>query len=226
MVLANAIYFNATWRYPFDEDGTEPCPVPPAGRLQQERSHDEHVEEELWYSNGDGFQAVSLPYNGGMSMIVIVPDAGKFKEFERTLDAELVDLLFEDFSTFDVTLKMPRFEFESEFKLSESLEAMGMSHAFDDDLLSSKADFSGMDGRACVRGDRPCLYIDEVIHKSFVLVDEEGTEAAAATAVIMLGLQSAPVYPQVDLTIDRPFIFLIHDWGTDTILFVGRVERP
>ena len=81
-------------------------------------------------------------------------------------------------------------------------------------------------GQACVAGDRPCLYIDEVVHKAFVLVDEEGTEAAAATAVLVFQIQSAPVLPQVELTIDRPFIFLIWDWGTETILFMGRVEEP
>ena len=225
MVLANAIYFNATWRYPFEESGTRKAPF----FLLDGSTKDVPMmsyKRELAYSKGNGYQAVSLPYYGGMSMIVIVPDKGRFREFERSMNVDVLKRIIKDQSAYDVTFKMPKFEFESEFKLSERLEAMGMTNAFDDRLLESEADFSGMDGQACVAGDRPCLYIDEVVHKAFVLVDEEGTEAAAATAVLVFQIQSAPVLPQVELTIDRPFIFLIWDWGTETILFMGRVEDP
>ena len=222
MALANAIYFNATWAYPF-VGKTRRAPF----HLLDGSSKNVpmmNIEEEFGYSNGDGYEAVNLPYNGGMSMIVIVPDSERFREFEGSLDAELVSRIVEDLSIHEVTLKMPKFEFESEFKLSETLRAMGMPNAFGTSV-DSDADFSGMDGRSCIVGDRPCLYISEIFHKAFVLVNEEGTEAAAATAVsmeVILSAQAPP--PRVNLTIDRPFIFLIRDWGTDTILFIGRVE--
>ncbi|HEY55227.1 MAG TPA: serpin family protein [Dehalococcoidia bacterium] len=107
---------------------------------------------------------------------------------------------------------MPKFEFESEFSLGETLSAMGMPIAF-----SSAADFSGMTGNRD-------LFIAKVVHKAFVSVDEAGTEAAAASAVIM-ELTAMPE-PPVEVTIDRPFIFLIHDIETGAILFVGRVVDP
>ena len=107
---------------------------------------------------------------------------------------------------------MPRFEYDSDFSLKEALAALGMPDAF-----TSAADFSGM------TGNRE-LFISEVIHKAFVSVDEEGTEAAAATAVVM-SLSAAPEEP-VEFTADRPFVFLIRDNLTGTILFVGRVVNP
>jgi len=107
---------------------------------------------------------------------------------------------------------MPKFEFESDMSLVEILSAMGMPVAF-----SNSADFSGMDGTRS-------LYIGDVIHKAFVSVDENGTEAAAAIAVIMVG--SAPMDPPPNFNIDRPFIFLIRDIETGSILFVGRVLNP
>ena len=225
MVLANAIYFYAPWAYPFEERETRRAKFHLLDGSSTNASMMSN-EEELLYSEGSGYQAVSLPYYGGMSMLVIVPEEGRFQEVERSLDAELLERIIEDLSVYEVTLKMPKFEFESQLKLSESLEAMGMTNAFDDRLLESEADFSGMDGRACIRRDRPCLYIDEVIHKAFVLVSEEGTEASAATVVVVFLAAGKFSYPKVDLIIDRPFIFLIRDWATETILFMGRVEDP
>jgi len=111
-----------------------------------------------------------------------------------------------------VNLTMPKFEFESEFSLKKILTAMGMPVAF-----SADADFSGMTGNRD-------LFIDDVLHKAFVSVDEAGTEAAAATAVIMT-LTAVPA-PPVEVTVDRPFIFLIRDIETGAILFVGRVVNP
>ena len=112
----------------------------------------------------------------------------------------------------DIALTMPKFEFESDFSLNHPLSAMGMSVAF-----SPAADFSGMTGNRD-------LYIAEVLHKAFVSVDEAGTEAAAATAVVM-DLKGAPGLP-VEVTLDSPFIFLIRDIETGAILFVGRLVNP
>jgi serpin B len=112
-----------------------------------------------------------------------------------------------------VALKLPKFQFEASFGLVETLSKMGMRDAFDPQL----ADFSGMDGSHN-------LNISNVLHKAFVAVDEEGTEAAAATAVIV-GETAMPVM-DVELTVDRPFIFIIRDKPSGTVLFVGRVLNP
>ena len=220
MVLTNAIYFNASWSYPFDESNTRERPF---HLLDGDVVHVPmmNTEEELRYASGDGYQAVDLPYVGHeLSMTVIVPDRGRFAEFEDSLDAALVGRVVAGLESRYVALDLPRFEFESQFRLGETLKSMGMSNAFD----RTASDFSGMDGRSCLAGDPECLYIREVVDKAFVSVDEAGTEAAAATGV-MMQLESEPPDP-VSVTVDRPFIFLIRDQETDAILFIGRVEEP
>lgn len=170
--------------------------------------------ESLGYAKGEGYQSVELRYDGGeISMIILLPEAGKFETFEKGLTSQQVAAINKSLQSARVTLTMPKFEFNSDFSLKGTLSGMGMPAAFTD-----KADFSGMTG---TRG----LMISDVIHKAFVSVDEAGTEAAAATAVIV-GVTSIPVEPPVQVTIDRPFIFLIRDIGTGTILFVGRVLNP
>ena len=217
MVLTNAIYFNASWLLPFSEANTRTQPF----HLLDGSSVDVpmmRTSEDFGYAAGDAYQAVDLPYVGNeLSMTVIVPDRGRFREFEDSLEAGLVDLIIAGLGFRRVTLDLPKFEFESEFQLSETLKSMGMSNAFD----SAASDFSGMDGRSCLAGDPVCLYIREVVHKAFVSVDEAGTEAAAATAVMMQA-ESAPPSP-VAVTVDRPFIFLIRDRETGAILLAGRV---
>jgi serpin B len=113
-----------------------------------------------------------------------------------------------------VELSVPKFTFESEFNLSETLAEMGMPSAF-----SGEADFSGMTGARD-------LFISDVVHKAFVAVDEEGTEAAAATAVIMAEMAAAPIEDKVIMKLDRPFLFLIRDDDTGTVLFAGRLLNP
>ena len=219
MVLTNAIYFNASWVIPFNEASTRAHPF----HLLDGSSIDVpmmRTAEEFGYAAGDGYQAVDLPYAGHeMSMTVIVPDRGLFREFEDSLDANLVKRTIANLGYRHVTLDLPKFEFESQFRLGETLKSMGMTDAFD----VAASNFSGMDGRSCLAGDPGCLYIREVVHKAFVSVDEAGTEAAAATAVLMQ-TESAPLNP-VSVTVDRPFIFLIRDLETGAILFVGRVEE-
>ena len=219
MVLTNAIYFNASWASPFGEADTRPRPF---HLLDGDSVHVPmmRTSEDFGYAAGDGYQAVDLPYLGHeLSMPVIVPDRGRFREFEDSLDAGLVDRITAGLEFRRVTLDLPRFEFESRFRLGETLRSMGMSDAFD----GAASDFSGMDGRSCIAGDHGCLYIREVVHKAFVSVDEAGTEAAAATGVVMQ-TESAPPDP-VAVTVDRPFVFLVRDRETGVILFVGRVER-
>jgi serpin B len=212
LVLTNAIYFNAAWENPFDEDITADGPfyLLDGGQVSVPM-----MKQTEWfgYTEGEGYQAVQLPYDGNeLSMVILLPEAGNFEAFEKGLQAQQVCDIISDLQTTGVTLTMPKFEFDSEFRLNNTLAGMGMPIAF-----SRAADFSGMTGS-------PDLFISEVIHKAFVSVDEAGTEAAAATAVIMR-MSAAPGFP-VEVTIDHPFIFLIRDIETDAILFVGRVMNP
>jgi len=212
LVLTNAIYFNAAWKYPFDKHMTADGPfyLLDGGQVSVPMMKQ---TESFGYTEGEGYQAVELLYDGGeLSMVILLPEAGNFEAFEETLNAQQVDAIINDLQNTQVALTMPRFEFDSEFSLKDTLAGMGMPIAF-----SGAADFSGMTGN-------PELFISEVVHKAFVAVDEAGTEAAAATAVIM-ELTAVPE-PPVEVTIDRPFIFLIRDIDTGAILFVGRVMNP
>jgi len=214
LVLTNAIYFNAAWAYPFDEDMTADGQFHLLGGGQVTVPMMKQTES-LGYIDGKGYQAVELPYDGGeLSMVILLPEADKFEAFEETLNVQQVDSIISGLKPTEVALTMPQFEFESEFGLKDTLADMGMPIAFS----PYDADFSGMTGILD-------LYISEVIHKAFVSVDEAGTEAAAATAVIMRN-EYTPSEPAVEVTLDRPFIFLIHDIETGTILFVGRVMNP
>jgi serpin B len=211
LVLTNAIYFNAGWAFPFEPQDTEDGPfhLLDGGELTVPMMKQSH---EFAYAEGEGYQAVSLPYGvSGVSMVLLVPPAGQFEAFESSLNAERVDAILKGLGRWSVTLSMPKFDFESSFDLGETLATMGMPDAF-----SELADFSGMTGS-------PELFISAVVHKAFISVDEEGTEAAAATAAVG-GAYSLP--PHVDLTVDRPFVFLIRDYETGAILFVGRVVDP
>ena len=210
LVLTNAIHFNAAWQFPFAEhetrddifyllDGNE-VTVP----MMRQAKH-------LQFDEGKGYQAIELPYDGGeFSMVILLPDSGHFEEFEELLSVQKLGSIMDRLERHYITLTMPQFEFESDFSLKETLTAMGMPSAFSPE----NADFSGM------TGGRE-LFIQDVIHKAVVSVDEAGTEAAAATAVVMI-----EALPQVAVNVDRPFIFFIRDIETGTILFVGRVLNP
>ena len=221
LVLANAIYFKAAWGNPFDDQYTKDRPFHLLDGTEREVPM-MRQQSRLRYADGDGFQAVELPYEGGqVAMTILVPDSGGFLEFQDSLDGPKFHRIVDSLDSKQVILSMPRFEMESSFSLTDTLQAMGMTDAFDDE----SADFSGMDGRLCrMRGDI-CLLISDVLHKAFVSVDEEGTEAAAATAVI-IGVTSAEPSEPVELIIDRPFLFVIRHQETGAVLFVGRVLRP
>jgi len=166
------------------------------------------------YVDGDGFQIVELPYQGGTAVMdIIVPDQGEFASIESELDGDKISVMLASLQPAALELGLPKFSFGASFDLGEQLAALGMPDAFDRDL----ADFSGMTGARD-------LYISKVLHQAFVAVDEKGTEAAAATAVIM-GPTSAPM-PQAQLIVDRPFVFAIRDLASGQILFLGRVLDP
>jgi serpin B len=145
-------------------------------------------------------------------MVILLPDSRQFEAFEKAINYQQLKDIIEDLGRREVRLTMPKFEFDSSFSLKKTLSDMGMPVAF-----SADADFSGMTGNKD-------LFISDVIHKAFVSVDEAGTEAAAATAVIM-ELTAMPEEP-IEVTLDRPFIFLIRDIETGAILFIGRVMNP
>ncbi|SFI77059.1 serpin B [Natronobacterium gregoryi] len=209
LVLTNAVYFLAAWEYDFDPAATEPGTFTGLDGTETDVEL-MHQSAELRYAEIDGHQLVELPYaNGETSMIVVLPTEGEFESFEESFTIDRLATMLEETSRPAVDLAMPKFGIESKFSLVETLEQLGMERAF-----GGGADFSGMvedDGR---------LAIDEVIHQSFVEVDEEGTEAAAATAVVME--ESGPP-DHVEMTVDRPFLFYIRDRPTETPLFVGRV---
>jgi serpin B len=214
LVLTNAVYFNAAWACPFNEYMTADAPfyLLDGGQVTVPMMKQ---TESFGYAEGKGYQAVELPYDGGeLSMVILLPEAGKFEAFEEILSAQQVDAIISGLQPTRITLTMPQFEFDSEFSLNDTLAEMGMPIAFS----PYDADFSGMIGRRE-------LFIKAVIHKAFVSVDEAGTEAAAATAVVMDNC-AMPSSQPVEVTIDRPFIFLIRDIETGAILFVGRVLNP
>ena len=212
LVLTNAIYFKASWLNSFDKGATS------NGTFQLIGSGNVTVPmmmqtHSFGYASGDGYQAVELPYNGSeLSMVILLPDSGKFESFENKLNASFASQIISDLKYCEVNLTLPKFKYEYECSLADTLAAMGMPKAF-----SGDADFSGM------AGNRD-LAISDVLHKAYVSVDEAGTEAAAATAVV-IGLTS--IHGETaQMTIDRPFIFLIRDIDTGTILFIGQVMNP
>ncbi|HTX79549.1 MAG TPA: serpin family protein, partial [Longilinea sp.] len=214
LVLANAIYFKAPWMQQFESSAT-----------QNEDFH--HLDGstvsvpmmqrsgEMSYAEGNNFQLLELPYAGGqVSMYVLLPKAGQFADVAKNLTAAQLDQAIASLQSTQVDLSLPKFKFDWSAALPDALKALGMTDAFDD-----QADFSGMDGAHD-------LYISNVLHKSFVSVDEDGTEAAAATAVVV-GLMAMPVQQNpVTFKADRPFLFLIRDNPTGTIIFMGQVMDP
>lgn len=214
LVLANAIYFKADWVYQFAGDLTADSTFTLLDDSQitvPMMSLREGVP--LSYCEGDGYKAVEMPYKGTtISMFIILPDTDLFEDLESTLSAERVSDISESLESQLVKVKMPKFQFEKSLDLNDTLSAMGMPVAF-----TEQADFSG------ITTDEN-LHIDKILHKAFVAVDENGTEAAAAT-VVVAGVTCAPP-PCILLTIDHPFVFLIRDSSTGAILFLGRVLDP
>ncbi len=216
LVLTNAIYLNAAWLHPFNNSNIDSFHLLDGSTVSVPMMKQTGF---FSYSEGEYYQAVELPYdNLQLSMVVLLPESGRFKEFEQSLDVGKVAAIITDsrhpthHDSARISITMPKFKYESDFRLKDTLSAMGMQVAF-----GREADFSGMIGHSEIS-------ISDVIHKAFVSVDERGTEAAAATAVWMVG--SPPPSEPVLFTVDRPFIFLIRDIPTGTILFVGRVLNP
>lgn len=214
LTLVNAVYLKAPWLEPFAEGATAPGPFTTASGATVDVPM-MRASRSLGYSSGDGWQAVDLPYAGGaLSMLLLVPDLGQLAAVEAGLAAGLLEDAVRSSAGRDVNLGLPRFDLETKVELNAVLAALGMPGAFD----PSAADFSGMT-------TAEQLFIGVVVHQANITVDEEGTEAAAATAVGMRAT-SAPMDPPVELTIDRPFLYAVRDTVTGAVLFLGRVSDP
>lgn len=215
LVLTNAVYFKASWQETFEESATVDAPffVTPARTTTARLMSTTHG---FRYGKTSDAQVLELPYaSGDMSMMIVLPsEKDGLAKLERSMGDASIATWARSLSSTKVNVKLPRFGMTSSFSLGQTLGALGMPLAFQ----SGGADFSGMDGTKD-------LFIGEVVHKAFVAVDEKGTEAAAATAVVMKpGAAMEPAAP-VDFLADHPFIFFIRD-TRGTVLFMGRVVDP
>ncbi|HSN80935.1 MAG TPA: serpin family protein [Polyangiales bacterium] len=211
LVLVNAIFFTASWESPFDESNTTDSVF---RRIDGTEAQVAMMQQSLVtsYLDGEGFEAAELPYDGNqLAMLLIVPDEGQLDTVEAELSAARIAEMRDALRQHQLDLEMPKFSFRSEVPAKAPLQALGMVDAF-----GGAADLSGMNGTGG-------LFIQDVVHQAFVAIDENGTEAAAATAVIV-GETSAP--PPATLVIDRPFVFAIIDEPTGATLFIGRVLDP
>ncbi len=215
LVLTNAIYFKGNWGIEFEKDFTseEPFWLTPEKKIMAPMMHQQNAFK---YGENDAVQILQMPYSGEeLSMVVFLPrEKDGLAKLEAGLEADQLADWISETSLRDVEVSFPKYKLTSRFSLSKVLKEMGMTAAFSD-----SADFSGIEpGRQ--------LSISEVIHKAFVEVNEEGTEAAAATAVVIGVTSVAEPKPTPVFNADHPFIFLIRDNQTGSILFLGRIVNP
>lgn len=214
LLIVNAIYFLANWENQFESDFTtdETFHTFADGDVTVPMMHQ---QERFRYVEDDGWQAVELPYIGGdASMVILLPESEEYTRVEAMFDSSLLAEIRDGMEYREVSLSMPRFEFRTHLNLGDTLKDMGMQSAF----------VSGFDSMLAEPPPNP-VAIDEVIHEAFISVDEEGTEAAAVT-IVEMGITSAPMQEAVEFTVDHPFMFLIIERSTQTILFMGRVMNP
>lgn len=215
LVLVNAIYFKAAWSHPFTKAATdkEKFTTMDGAKVDVDMMN---AHRRMFYAGDASYDAVALPYQGGdVEMVAIAPKAGKLDAFERGLDGATIDGIRAKMDIEDVSLHLPKFKIAgASVKLKESLTKLGMGVAFTDD-----ANLSGITGRNDTK-------ISDVVHKAFIDLDEKGTEAAAATAVIVVSKTAIRPGRVIDVRFDRPFLFVIRDVPTGAILFMGRVANP
>jgi serine protease inhibitor len=214
LFLINAVYFKGNWSKQFDKSQTTERPFYLSNGTQKQHPMMSQSGKYRYYEN-ETLQAVSLPYGKGrLSFYVFLPKKNtNLKTFEQQLSLENWQQWMNQFQMRSGSIQLPRFKFDYDIQLNNALKALGMETAF-----SNQANFSNMTSAS--------VAIDEVKHKTFVEVNEEGTEAAAATSVGMV-LTSAPM-PQepFQMVVDRPFFCAIRDNETGTILFMGSIQEP
>ena len=214
LVLTNTIYFKASWQNEFDKSQTTDGPffMMRDSTVQVPMMHG---LARYGYVKENSVEVIELPYsNPDFSMVIMMPEAGRFQPFEQSLDVSKMAALINDLKLLEVDLTMPKFKFDDSFGLAKTLQGLGMTDAF----TPGVADFSKIDG------GKGQLFIQDVLHKAFIAVDEQGTEAAAATAVVV-GTTAMPA-ESAKVVIDHPFLFLIRNKQSGTILFIGRVVNP
>ncbi|MBN1759218.1 MAG: serpin family protein [Chitinispirillaceae bacterium] len=219
LVLTNAIYFLGNWLYSFDPELTQDKTFTRTDRsdiqvpVMSLNEPDEKVG--MYYSRVGNVRALDFPYKGDrLAMTVLLPDEDTYSSFESALSTDIVNGLITALDSVELQVSLPKFEFTyGTVSLKKAMKSLGMVDAFDGSL----ADFSGIDGQRL-------LYVDDIHHKAFISVDEEGTEAAAATAVTMTWESVDP--DEVVFNVNRPFMYLIRDRETGMILFMGRVVDP
>lgn len=220
LILTNAIYFKGTWKYQFDPEQTQEMDfrISPDEQVKVDMMFfDKNEENQFNYAQTDQFQILELPYDGeNLSMLILLPIIGtETKNFncqEINLDLQQIEEFKQLLTPQPVTIYLPKFKIETRYLLNDCLTSLGMPLAFE-----RRADFSGMTGYQD-------LIISLVIHQAFVEVNEEGTEAAAATAVLMERTTTA--IPSNVFKADHPFLFFIQDNRTGMILFMGRITNP
>lgn len=214
LVLTNAVYFQGQWAQSFPKENTS------SQLFYKDDGSDVDTDfmntsSMFNYYAGTGYEVLELPYiDADTAMIVIGPDAGTMEHFETSLNPSLIDTAIANLTPRHIDLSMPKFKFSHQLDVTPLLQQLGMPTPFN----PSGADFSGING---LRN----LFISNVFHKAFVDVNEEGTEAAAATGVVV-NVTTAPTSPASRVTLNRPFIFLIRDRVSNTILFLGRMNDP
>ncbi|HVC09761.1 MAG TPA: serpin family protein [Elusimicrobiota bacterium] len=219
LVLTDAVCFKAAWESPFEKRLTKKRAFYTAdgGRVEAPFMGETGL---FAYAETPTLQILALPYSGGLSMIVILPRAQNgLAALEKNLSAENVLGLIGVMSRRRIEVLLPKFKFASGFGLVPVLKAMGMAEAFAPPASGKGADFSGMDGRRD-------LWISDVIHKAYIDVNEQGTEAAAATAATMRATAIFSPGPPAVFRADHPFIFLIRDNVSGSILFLGKIADP
>ena len=220
LVITNAVYFKGTWVKQFDANRTQDAAFTTlSGTTVTVRMMQNAGGSAVYrYLETGDLQVLDMPYSSGsgreLSMLVLLPKGSSLSPAKKALDPEELASIRDSLSSQRVDVYFPKFTLETEYQLAGTLSEMGMPSAF-----TGAADFSGMDGTED-------LSVSDVFHKAFVDVNEEGTEAAAATAVVMTRAAIAPESPVPVFRADHPFLFLIQDKETGTVLFVGRVADP
>jgi serpin B len=223
LVLANALYLKAPWASEFSQQATESEPFFVRGApvdVPMMRKRDKN----FGYARREGFTVVSVPYAGNdLQLVVLLPDdINGLRELESKLSADVLAGSAK-LEKRDVDLYLPKFKLEPPtVALKEKFEALGMKTAFDDPRGSTNFD------KIAPRKPNDYLYISNIFHKTFIAVDEKGTEAAAATAVVMMRATSmpGPKPPPIEVKVDRPFVYAIQHVPSGVCLFLGRVTDP
>lgn len=219
MVLVNAIYFKGQWIHSFDEAATQEGDFTTADGSLKKVDFMNKLESYPYYEDSE-LQVLSLPYHGGMSMKIFLPrDPAKFAQLRERFCAEGFQSWSRELAHHPVKVKLPKFKMERRQELNSLLAKMGAGSIFS----AERANFGGMYNRAEFANN---LYVSKLIHQSFIEVQEQGTEAAAATAAIMM-MRAAPMPESAaSFEADRPFLFLIQDEVTGNILFAGQLLQP